>query len=1132
MKMIADKKFSANWTIASLPVKALVCVALLMSASVFGATTLTWTGADPNSPNELGAATNWSGDVLPSASAGDVGQWDGSVAGDLSLTYSGGLAGGFGNPGVNFALAAGQTGNVSIDSSAGSSLRVNNFTNNSGSAAFTIGGPSGSLQLILGGSPSTQTWINNSSAAATIGQDVQFNMGGGGAHGFALGGTGDWVINTYLGNLNTSGSLNIVKNNAGSLILNPTGGSFGAGPVGTTTVNAGTLQVQTADALQGGSTPSYSIDGFQYGNITVNTNGILDLNGQNLPVNALNGSQGTIESSSGAATLTVGANGDNGNNFSGTITNGAGSVSLVVAGTNMLTLSGTNTYTGGTTVNAGSLAVNGQIAGNVTVASGASFGGTGTIPGTVDWSASGSTLTLVANQPLNLTGSATLNNNGVVVYVPGVSPLAAGTYPLMTYTPANVTGSLNATPVAFTGAGVVAGTYSISMSGGTVTLTVASAVTSGAWTNSVSGNWSTGANWNSNPNVPHSATDTAVLGAGAGFTTVTLDAPETVGSLSFTNANSFAIANAGNTLTLDNAGAGASVNVSAGSSNSISAPVLLNDNATITITPFLNNLLSLSNVVGGAGKTLTMASGGTLGLYGNNTYGPSAGTVGTTLSGGTLLLGNSHALGSGDVSISGGNGTIQFSTPMTLGNNIQVTGGRTLNLNDSGNAVTLSGAITGGGSISYNANGTVTLANVGTMNAVGANGGSGRLILNAVNGSTFTNLYTTGTTHPTLEIASGNITWHNNNVGAAATIVDNGATVTIDSGVIITADQGNAITIGNTSGSTSPATLNVNGTLIDNTATFLVARNGTGVLNLNSGGLIHMVNTGKQFDVTQNAGVGTVNMDGGTLLTGAIGNGGPTASTAIWNWNGGTLKATNTTASAFWNNYSWMTVYVRNGGGIIDNNGVNITNKQPYLHSTNALDNAIDGGITYKGSGITTLFGETNTYTGPTIIAAGTLAMTNAAENPVSTISISNGAVLNLINPTTNVIGGLILGGVSQPAGIYNQDNASLYITGAGGLQVVQAGPIAPTNSPTITQISLSNVGPSGGNVIINGTNGNIGATYYLLASTNIAAPLPQWKTVATNVAAGNSFSFTETNAVTAGAAQQFYILSSTNYNP
>jgi len=87
---------------------------------------------------------------------------------------------------------------------------------------------------------------------------------------------------------------------------------------------------------------------------------------------------------------------------------------------------------------------------------------------------------------------------------------------------------------------------------------------------------------------------------------------------------------------------------------------------------------------------------------------------------------------------------------------------------------------------------------------------------------------------------------------------------------------------------------------------------------------------------------------------------------------------------------------------------------------------------------------------------------------------------------------------------------------------------LVPTNTVFITQFSLVN-----GNAVISGTNGQSGGTYYLLASTNLAKPLNQWASVATNIVNTNgvngAFTFTGTNVASPGAGQQFYILSNTN---
>ena len=98
---------------------------------------------------------------------------------------------------------------------------------------------------------------------------------------------------------------------------------------------------------------------------------------------------------------------------------GPGGGALVKIGTGTLTLSGANTYSGGTTVNAGVLLVNGSVLGPVMVGQGGTLGGTGTVgdttvAGRLSPGNSPGTLTVVGNLGFTPTG----------VYVAEIEPAA------------------------------------------------------------------------------------------------------------------------------------------------------------------------------------------------------------------------------------------------------------------------------------------------------------------------------------------------------------------------------------------------------------------------------------------------------------------------------------------------------------------------------------------------------------------------------------------------------------------------------------------------------------------------------------------------------------------------------------
>ena len=274
------------------------------------------------------------------------------------------------------------------------------------------------------------------------------------------------------------------------------------------------------------------------------------------------------------------------------------------------------------------------------------LGGTGTIGGNTTL-ATGATALLNAGSPLTVSGALTLNNTTITTTSP--KDASGSPYTLMNAT--SITGGSTVDPTPGVGSVATGNTGTVSISGSQVILTVVSAGTVGTWTDgnhATDDNWSDSLNWSGG--VPHLAGDTALFGSTV--SPVILDANEAVGALDFNQASSYTISG-GKTLTLDNKGSGAAVNVTAGTANAIQTSVALNDNATVSVggnesLAFTGTISNSPSVI----KTLTFNGAGTNILSAANTYGPAvAGSTGTTLSGGTLQLGNNSALGAGDLTV-------------------------------------------------------------------------------------------------------------------------------------------------------------------------------------------------------------------------------------------------------------------------------------------------------------------------------------------------------------------------------------------------------------------------------------------------------------------------------------------------
>jgi autotransporter-associated beta strand protein len=167
---------------------------------------------------------------------------------------------------------------------------------------------------------------------------------------------------------------------------------------------------------------------------------------------------------------------------------------------------------------------------------------------------------------------------------------------------------------------------------------------------------------------------------------------------------------------------------------------------------------------------------------------------------------------------------------------------------------------------------------------------------------------------------------------------------------------------------------------------------------------------------------------GSSLLT-AVTAGGSATSTIVNNpggWFNLAYPSSTFTVSngATLNVIGWMTLRGAAWGGVDDSQ-----------YQPSALVKA--------GGGTLVLSGE-NQYAGGTVAAAGTLSLSNsAALLAASSLTVSNGAVVNLGYAGSLPLGSLVLGGVVQPAGTHGATGSgathinNTYFTGPGVLNVV-----------------------------------------------------------------------------------------------
>ena len=396
----------------------------------------------------------------------------------------------------------------------------------------------------------------------------------------------------------------------------------------------------------------------------------------------------------------------------------------------------------------------------------------------------------------------------------------------------------------------------------------------------------------------------------------------------------------------------------------------------------------------------------------------------------------------------------------------------------SGDGVTSTVNIDGGSGLTLKGNSSITTADAGgtaNINIGSASNGNtlsvssvSSMVTNGSSGSTNINIGVGASTGNAFTLSAGNVL---------------GSGTTVNIGTTTTGSSGNSLTV---SGSgmldlSSKVVINTNNALniwSGGTAILDSADTWAGTINMSGGTLTinavtsngHLVQTGGSFTLEVSSILnlgGTSALSGPLLVTGnsifthegsstmagkatvnsggivGIKNGTELGAPAVFvadqvTLNGGTLmNMTDATSATEFISY-WSPTLSSNVGIALGSAGG--TFRVGYWGTTLTINGVISGtgGLTKTDISILVL-GGANTYTGPTTVTAGTLSVMNPNFCPTAPLTIASGAVLHLPNISVCKVSALVLGGVTQPEGLYQASNTGGTITGQGVIQVGDA---------------------------------------------------------------------------------------------